>query len=55
MPKKWLASSIRSISIQNRPAVYAITYSANARPRPNLYFRSSSQTSTATPMSHSAS
>ena len=32
----WFASSMRISSIQNRPAVYAITYSANARPRPEL-------------------
>ena len=31
-PKMWLTVSMRMYSIQPRPAVYAITYSANARP-----------------------
>ena len=48
----WWASSTRMYSIQNRPAQYAATYSAKARPWPSLKRRSAQITSTATPTHH---
>ncbi|KOG89048.1 hypothetical protein ADK38_16410 [Streptomyces varsoviensis] len=54
-PRTWWASSTRRYSVQNRPTVYAATYSAKARPWPSLKRRSAQMTSSATPMHHSDS
>ena len=46
---------MRNASIHNRPAQYAATYSANARPRPSRNRRSAQSTSPATPKSQISS